>query len=766
MSKKISRSAQQPSTPLQVHRPSHWARYTPLLLIPLFVTFYYRLLSGNAFLWEDITELNYPLLRFAVDSLREGVFPFWTPYVFAGMPFFSDPQTLLFYPPFWGLYLVSLVTEPGGLSYTWFILLHILTLGFGIYALCRDHGLVRAAALFASIACMFCGFLSLHVMHTLVYVIAWFPWAFLFLRRSFRKGELGDALLAGLFLGVSLLGGYPQYSLHIMYFLFFWSVFSIITDRKTFPVKRAAYFGIAVTVALGMAAIQFLPSFEHVAQSVREKMTFDESSKGSLSLAGLITFLAPKFFGWIAGDHSLGSPYWGYGGQAHFFWETAVFIGITPLLLVARSMVSIRQKKDIAFFAVMSAILLLLALGNNGPLYGLVFHLAPGFKGFRIPGRFSLLLSFSLIMLAGFGLDLLFRGEDREKIFRKVLWAVAGSLGGIGIIVLLGGSGLFPELSDSRLADQANRSMGIALLTIAAVTCVLTFMVQSKSRHLWTAALVLIAFCELYSFGSRFASSPVSPTRYFERFDLAQIRNELRDGSFRIQSRFYQGPNRGEMLLPRNLGNVKRIPLVEGYNQLQLQRFSTFVSRVNQETGFSLINAKYVKVPGQYSLMRNEPVPRFYLASQYRVVDGMDQGVEALNSESFVPGRTVILEQTPPLPIDSAREITGSVRVIEENANRIELEVESSGNALLAASEVYYPAWKASVNGKEVPILPANLLFRAIPVEKGKSRVIMEFRSPAFARGALISGMTLALVAATFVVLIARRPKRGNPAAK
>ena len=65
-----------------------YARYLPITLGLFFLVYYFDILTGKAHLWEDIAEQAYPNLIFTVHSLKQGLFPFWTPYVFSGMPFF------------------------------------------------------------------------------------------------------------------------------------------------------------------------------------------------------------------------------------------------------------------------------------------------------------------------------------------------------------------------------------------------------------------------------------------------------------------------------------------------------------------------------------------------------------------------------------------------------------------------------------------------------------------------------------------------------
>ena len=55
-----------------------------------------ELLGGH-----DLRGYYHPFLSAVRDGLRSGELPFWTPYLFNGLPLLSDPQIGAFYPPAW-----------------------------------------------------------------------------------------------------------------------------------------------------------------------------------------------------------------------------------------------------------------------------------------------------------------------------------------------------------------------------------------------------------------------------------------------------------------------------------------------------------------------------------------------------------------------------------------------------------------------------------------------------------------------------------------
>ena len=98
------------------------------------------------------------------------------------------------------------------------------------------------------------------------------------------------------------------------------------------------------------------------------------------------------------------------------------------------------------------------------------------------------------------------------------------------------------------------------------------------------------------------------------------------------------------------------------------------------------------------------------------------------------------------------------VKIIQYHPNWIELKASSDKNTYLLLSELFYPGWKAYVDGKNVPILRADYLLRAIPLATGEHNIIFVYRPMSLVIGALITFLTL-LVLLGYMYLIRYRKK-------
>ena len=85
--------------------------------------------------------------------------------------------------------------------------------------------------------------------------------------------------------------------------------------------------------------------------------------------------------------------------------------------------------------------------------------------------------------------------------------------------------------------------------------------------------------------------------------------------------------------------------------------------------------------------------------------------------------------------------------------NRCEGTVDLTDNSLIHLALPYNKGWKAYVDGKETKILRANYMYMALPVQRGKHRVLLDYSTPLMKEGAVIS-------LATFLILVVLSCKR------
>jgi len=145
----------------------------------------------------------------------------------------------------------------------------------------------------------------------------------------------------------------------------------------------------------------------------------------------------------------------------------------------------------------------------------------------------------------------------------------------------------------------------------------------------------------------------------------------------------------------------------------------------------NMLNAKYFIVP----LQNNKTVPiqnpyvlgNAWFVDKLNFVNNANQELEALGKlnlrhEAVADARfkAVLGEATP-------QDSTSVVKLTAYAPNQLTYEVKSATGGMMVFSEIYYPEWTATVDGKPVEIGRADYVLRALKVDKGQHQVVLTF---------------------------------------
>jgi len=156
-------------------------------------------------------------------------------------------------------------------------------------------------------------------------------------------------------------------------------------------------------------------------------------------------------------------------------------------------------------------------------------------------------------------------------------------------------------------------------------------------------------------------------------------------------------------------------------------------------------------------------LPRARLIGEPIVLND-EEAVSYILSDSFRPDREVVLVDDYPGGLPGMA-VDGEVQWLEKTPNRSRLRVRSDGPALLVLSENWYPAWRAEVDGMEVPVLRANHSLRALPVPPGEMEVEVYYDAGSLTGPLVLSLASLILVmGAIFLRPGERAPGEGEEA--
>lgn len=394
-------------------------RMWPLLLIALAVAIFFHsmILLRRMPCFSDIKTYYYPGWLYFSAAFKSGAPPLWCPGIYCGFPLFADSEMGLAYPI--NLLFFQLPADAG---FNHSLVLHYLLGAWFAYLYCRRIRLGRSAALFAAVPFALGGFFISHLVHpNVVATAAWMPLFLYCLERALDETRMSFFVLAGGLVGLQFLSGFLMIPLMELILAFFYALCHPGREgesRGRFLSFSLGGLILAAALGLGLGMAQNLPSYHLVQNSYRAGgLSGTLSNTGSLPPVQLIGLVFPRVFG-------KGIAQGGYWG-AWTFEEAYGYIGLLPLFFAPAAMLRPRRSHA-AFFLGVSAVSLLLSLGNAGLLWRL-FHLLPGFSVLKGASRFLLTFNLGLAVLGGMGFDRWRRGEFPAKLrrFLNRFWLTA-----------------------------------------------------------------------------------------------------------------------------------------------------------------------------------------------------------------------------------------------------------------------------------------------------------------------------------------------------
>ena len=131
----------------------------------------------------------------------------------------------------------------------------------------------------------------------------------------------------------------------------------------------------------------------------------------------------------------------------------------------------------------------------------------------------------------------------------------------------------------------------------------------------------------------------------------------------------------------------------------------------------------------------------------------------ALRVEKFDPTQEAVVEGIGTAASGRLRgcETPGRATIRSYDADDVVIDVEAACPGLVVLTDVYFPGWRATVNGKSATIHPTDIAFRGVPVEAGRSTVRFRYRPTSFRLGLRIALIGLIAAPTTIAVTTLRR---------
>jgi hypothetical protein len=479
--------------------------------------------------------------------------------------------------------------------------------------------------------------------------------------------------------------------------------------------ETTALFGLPWLIAAGATAVLLLPALELVQSVARTPLGYEELRAFRMPASALSNLFKPP-------DVSKADPY-----------HTALFVGSAGVPFAALGL--LRGDRRALIAGVLAGAAVLVALGT--PLLGLPYVLLPGFDNLKPLGRVLFLFHFGLAILIAFGADFLLSRFSRSGRARLVGWGLAG-LVAVTMIVQM------RLYAGDVLRDQATGDAGL----YPATALIERLRSEPDVRFLPLFPSFRGSTSAVFRVQNALGYESLLPERAQNLWRVVQGVDPSDLSRFPVKSAYH----------PMAHSAVLRFDLLARAGVTHLVTPPHVRPDPRSRAPEGTLTPSYNGRDGRIYEVSNA-LPRAHVVGVCEVVPSKAAALERFQARDFSPRRTVLLEETDvgrrcPEPRSGFQ---GHATIVDEDLNRLKIEVVASSAAWLTISETWDPGWRAKVDGSEVDVVPANYAFRAIRFPRGTHVVDMTYSPRSYRLGGIGSSVTLVLVAAAFVGIVARR---------
>ena len=726
---------------------------------------------------------------------RTGEYVDWSNAMFGGMPYnmcFTQTSKSVFSK----LSPAIRIGLPNNTS----ALLFLYLIGFYIFMLCVGSspwmGMLGAIA-FALASYNIIIIDAGHVSKCLV--IATMPAVLGGVILTYRKRYVMGIIVTLLSLGLNVYWYHQQISYYLLIMILALVIAYFIVAIKEKTLKD---FFIASFILLGVAVLAILPAADKLAPTLdytketmrggavlhgaadseagKSGLNRDYAFQWSYGKAETMTLLIPNFYGgssnYPLGDKSetyntikkyAGSSqakqfvksvptYW--GDQP--FTSGPVYAGAIICFLFILGLMVVPQKER--WWLLVAAIIgIVLSWGRNFPVVNnWLFDHLPLYNKFRTP---SMALVMTTTAMAIMGMLAL-----KEVIERKVTLKQIGIAGGItaGLCLIYA---IFPSLAGSYrgsvdaqmpdwlvnaiIADRqhmltADAWRSIAFIVLAFVAMVAYVKTEKFKSSILIAIIGVLTLIDLWAVDKHFLNDDHFIPKKQQVWTPSEADKQIladTDPDYRVLN------------LTSNTFNESKTSYyhksIGGYSPAKLRRYQDiidyyFSGRLNMNV-LNMLNTRYV-ITQQGVQYNPTAFGNAWFVRDIQWVNNPNEEIEAigeadLRNVAFMDTvwRTKVqhsVTMTQPAKIELVR---------YANPGNLFYESESAESGLAVFSEVYYKTWRAFIDGKEVPVLRADYILRAIEIPAGKHQI--EFRCE---DQLLRKTQTVSVVASICIVLL------------
>ena len=414
---------------------------------------------------------------------------------------------------------------------------------------------------------------------------------------------------------------------------------------------------------------------------------------------------------------------------------------------------------------------ILLSWGRNLPsLNNWLFDHLPLYNKFRTPSMSLVMTTTAMAMLGMLAL----RALLKKEVELKHIYIATGITGGLCLLIALfpGLAGGFTSKMDAQLPEwlsecliEDRRAMltsdtwrSLCFILFAAVGAFAYLKIEKMRSGILIALMGVLILADLWTVDKRFLNDDHFVPKKRNLVTMTEADKQIladKDPNYRVLNLTTSTFNDAQTsYFHKSVG---------GYSPAKLRRYQDiidyyFAGNINMNV-LNMLNTRYV-ITQQGVQYNPEAFGNAWFVQDIEWVNNPNEEIAAIGNIDLLQKAVIDTCWRTKVSEGLAMTQPASIRLTNyANPGNLFYESESTEDGLAVFSEVYYKTWKAFIDGKEVPVVRANYILRAIEVPAGKHTIEFRCEDDLLLDTQIVSTIASCLVVLVIILLLVFRRK-------
>ena len=413
----------------------------------------------------------------------------------------------------------------------------------------------------------------------------------------------------------------------------------------------------------------------------------------------------------------------------------------------------------------------LLSWGRNLPsLNNWLFDHLPLYNKFRTPSMSLVMTTTAMAMLGMLAL----RALLKKEVELKHIYIATGITGGLCLLFALfpGLAGGFTAKMDAQLPEWLSECLlddrramltsdawrSLCFILLAAAGAFAYLKIEKMRSGILIALMGVLILADLWTVDKRFLNDDHFVPKKRTLVTMTEADKQIladKDPNYRVLNLTTSTFNDAQTsYFHKSVG---------GYSPAKLRRYQDiidyyFAGNINMNV-LNMLNTRYV-ITQQGVQYNPEAFGNAWFVQNIDWVNNPNEEIAAIGNIDLLQKAVIDTCWRTKVSDGLAMTQPASIRLTNyANPGNLFYESESSEDGLAVFSEVYYKTWKAFIDGKEVPVVRANYILRAIEVPAGKHTIEFRCEDDLLLDTQIVSAIASCLVLLVIILLLVFRRK-------